>query len=95
MKASKHKDRTELIEKKLRKDIVNGKFLPSKKIPTLRDFSDRYQASSATITKVFGNMMEKGFICTRGRSGTYVVDYPPHLYRYGLPFSYKEKPERF
>jgi len=46
----------------------------------------QFGVSSITIQRVIDRLSREGFICTRGRNGTFVAIHPPHLYSYGVVF---------
>ena len=68
----------------LRGEILNGTFAPGQRLPTRSDLVARFDASSVTVQKALDTLIEDGFVQARGRSGTFVVDHPPHLFQYGL-----------
>lgn len=68
----------------LRGEILDGTFAPGRRLPTRNELVMRFDASSVTVQKVLDALIEDGFVQARGRSGTFVVDHPPHLCHYGL-----------
>jgi DNA-binding LacI/PurR family transcriptional regulator len=47
---------------------------------------EQFQVSGVTIQRALDRLVREGFICTRGRHGTFVTANPPHLCNYGLVF---------
>lgn len=67
--------------------ILSGELAPSARLPTRLDMVDQYDVSSATVQKALNRLLLDGFIVAHGRLGSFVVDSPPHLCRYGLVFA--------
>jgi len=74
----------------VRRRIVDGRWEPGQRIPSRAKLLERFGVNSPTLQRAMDQLKEDGFIHTRGRHGTFVADYPPHLYRIGLAFA----PER-
>lgn len=72
------------IEETLRGQIRDGVLPPGSRLPTRVQLEKRFSASSVTIQRALDSLIAEGFVEPRGRHGTFVVDLPPHLYRYGL-----------
>lgn len=72
------------IAQTLRKAIVNGKYKPGQQLPTRVVLEARYRVSPETLQRSFDELKADGFLRAQRRGGTFVVDYPPHLHRYGL-----------
>ena len=77
------------ILKLLRAEITQGRYEPGQRIPTREDLEIEYSAGRVTIQRVMDDLMEEGFVESRGRAGTVVVDHPPHLSHYGLVFPFR------
>ena len=73
-------------------DILSGKLRPSERIPSRVDLIRRFKTTPVTLQRAFDRLAEAGFIESRGRQGTFVVQHPPHRHRIGLVF--RSKPER-
>lgn len=73
----------------VREQIVRGKLKPGDRLPDRERLEGRFNTSYATVQKALANLKRDGFITTRGRLGTYVVDRPPHLIRHGLVFEHR------
>lgn len=68
----------------VRSRIVHGDYGPGEKLPVRNEYERRFGASSATVQRAFDRLNREGFVEVRGKEGTYVVERPPHLYRYAL-----------
>ena len=55
-------------------------------MPTQVQLVDQFRVSGVTIQRALDRLIREGFICTRGRNGTFVTPHPPHLYSYGVVF---------
>lgn len=75
-------------ERRLRGMIVRGRFKPGERIPPLLELASRLRVSAGTAQAVLASMARDGFLETRGARGTFVVDHPPHLCRYGVVSPY-------
>src|ERR1700710_1606742 len=75
-----------LISEHLRKEIIEGRIPPGGRLPTQVQLVDQFRVSGVTIQRALDRLIREGFICTRGRSGTFVTSRPPHLYSYGVVF---------
>ncbi len=51
--------------------------------------------SFITVQKAFDRLKRDGFINTRRRGGTCVVERPPHLHHYGIVFQSRPEPDRY
>lgn len=74
------------IEDELRALIQDGTWPPGSRIPTRVELEQRFHASSATVQWALDELVKAGFVESRARRGTFVVDLLPHLYRYGVVF---------
>lgn len=70
----------------LRRQIVQGSLAPGARLPTQVQLVELFQVSGVTVQRALDRLMREGFICTRGRQGTFVTDRPPHLSNFGLVF---------
>lgn len=71
----------------LRQQIVDGTIPPGGRLPLREQLQERFDVSSATLQSALTRLMQDGFVQSQGRSGTFVVDHPPHLNRYAIAFS--------
>jgi DNA-binding LacI/PurR family transcriptional regulator len=76
--------RQQSILHSLLSDILSGVVAPSQRLPTRSELIARFNASSVTVQRVLDILIADGFVEPRGRSGTFIVDHPPHLCHYGL-----------
>ncbi|MBI4028710.1 MAG: LacI family DNA-binding transcriptional regulator [Verrucomicrobia bacterium] len=72
----------------LRRSIVSGAYQPGHRIPIQTALAKRFRVSGVTLQRVLDRLVEEGFLRTRGRSGTEVVEHPPHLSHYALLFPF-------
>ena len=72
------------IRAQLSSQIRSGAKPPGSRLPTRLELASQFQTTPVTIQKALNRLMADGFVKARGRSGTFVVDRPPHLYRFGL-----------
>lgn len=70
----------------LRKGIVDGKYPPGAKLPVRRKLEEVFSCGPLTVQGALDQLMQEGFVEAYGTRGTFVVDKPPHLYEYVLPF---------
>src|ERR1700734_2391931 len=73
-----------LISEFLRKEIIEGRLGPGGRVPTQVQLVDQFRVSGVTIQRALDRLIREGFICTRGRNGTFVTNYPPHLTSSGI-----------
>ena len=81
----------------LRRLIVDGKVLPTERMPTHKELERRFDAESPTIRAAMRVLSEDGFIETRHRRGSFVASHPPHLtqFAFAYPFNPDRIPSRF
>ncbi len=72
---------------RLRGEIVAGAATPGSRLPTCREISEEMRVSAMTVQRALDQLSSEGFIQTRGTRGTFVVERPPHLFRYGIVFT--------
>ncbi|MBA3936034.1 MAG: GntR family transcriptional regulator [Planctomycetes bacterium] len=68
----------------LRGEILAGVIRPGQRLPTRTELVARFGASSVTIQRALDTLIADGVVQPHGRSGTFVVDHPPHLVHFGL-----------
>jgi DNA-binding LacI/PurR family transcriptional regulator/DNA-binding transcriptional regulator YhcF (GntR family) len=68
----------------VRREIIDGTFAPGQRLPTRSELVTRFDASSVTVQRALDTVIADGFVQAHGRSGTFVVNHPPHLCHYGL-----------
>ena len=74
----------EQIVATVRSRIRAGAWAAGERLPTVRELQAEFAVSLLTIHRCLRTLAGLGFIITRGRHGTVVVDHPPHLCRFGL-----------
>ncbi len=77
-------DRHNAIYEALVRRIVQGEFPPNSRLPTRRDLSLEFDASSRTVVSVLKELAKVGFTESRGSLGTFIRKSPPHLHRHAL-----------
>jgi len=80
------------IVEELRAQIVAGQLSPGCRLPTRLELERHYSAGATTVQSALEKLVQDGFIVSRGRQGTFVVENPPHLTRYAMVF-YSSAPE--
>lgn len=73
----------------LRERIVRGAFGPGHRLPTRVEIERQFDASPVTVQRALDALAAEGFVQSRGGRGTFVMDHPPHLFRYGLVFPWQ------
>jgi DNA-binding LacI/PurR family transcriptional regulator len=76
----------EHIELTLRSQIVQGVYPPGGRLPLRTELETNFQAGPVTVQRALSRLTAEGFVRARGRGGTFVVEHPPHLSRYGMIF---------
>ena len=74
------------ILNELRRQIVEGRFPPGSQLPRREDLEAHFHVSPLTLQKALSSLISDGFVYAKTGQGTFVVDEPPHLSRYGLVF---------
>lgn len=85
-KTEYHLGKRQLIVNVFRDKIVSGSLSPGFRMPTRRDIAERYKVTLVTAQLAFDELARDGFIVSKGRSGTFVADLPPHLNHFALVF---------
>lgn len=85
-----HRRRTPVKERRildeLRQQIVEGRYPPGSLLPTRDELVRHFRVSPITLQKALSGLIDDGFVYAKTGQGTFVVDEPPHLSRYGLVF---------
>ncbi len=76
--------KTAEVEDDLRRQIFAGDYQPGARLPTRRALQSSYGVSVITIERALRNLIDGGFVYTRGTAGTFVTENPPHLCKYFL-----------
>ncbi len=74
------------IVEEVRRWILDGKFKPGDKLPPYVEQQERFGVTNVTLRRAMARLRKEGFIVTKGPPGTFVADYPPHLYNFGIAF---------
>ena len=58
--------------------VAVGHLEPGSRLPTVRDLASQVELAPGTIARTYRELERDGVVEGRGRSGTFVVDEPPH-----------------
>ncbi len=75
------------IVAELRQEIIDGVYAPGAQFPTRAELEARYGASSVTIQRAVDCLRREGFLHVEGRQATYVAEYLPNVYHFGMLFN--------
>ena len=78
----------------LRNRITGGEFPPGSPLPLRHELLKEFDISVATFQKCINQLTEEGFLKSKGGKGTFVTEFPPHLYEYALVFPEETESER-
>jgi DNA-binding LacI/PurR family transcriptional regulator len=67
--------------------LKSGRWLPGEKLPVRLELIKELDVSSVTIQRALDDLVADGFLRSDGCRGTFVADYPPYLYTYGVVFN--------
>lgn len=76
----------EQVYRQFRGMILKGEYGPGMRLPSRVEMKKQFGVALITVQNALTRLRDDGFVECRGRSGTVVVDRPPHLHRYGLVF---------
>ena len=79
--------REDRIVADLRRRIVAGVLQPGTRLPTRVQLEKEFDSAAQTVQRAMSRLINDGFLIPRGRLGTFVVEKPSHLNRYGVVFS--------
>lgn len=79
--------RGRLATNKIRNQILSGRYASGSQLPTFDDLVKEFRVSRATMQSSMRQLKDEGFVRSVHRSGLFVADTPPHLYRFGLIFA--------
>ncbi|HCE45761.1 MAG TPA: hypothetical protein DET40_19635 [Lentisphaeria bacterium] len=74
----------DLIITELKTDIIRGRYEPLSRLPTRNELARRFSTTLATMQNAMDILTKEGFIDSRGRDGTFVVEPPTFQYRVWL-----------
>ena len=78
----------------LRQGIIDGSWGPGSRLPTRQELQVRFDVASVTMQRALDRLIADGFVVSRGRRGTFVVDHPPSTSHYALIFPYPRNSDR-
>ncbi len=87
--------RQEEIVDFLRRQIVTGTLGPGARLPTRRELSVTFGASTRTVQDALDDLADDGFVVAMGTRGTFVSERPPHLSKYAFVFCSGSESNRF
>ena len=61
------------IVENVKKDIIRGKYLVGEKIPSVREFSCKYEVNPNTVVKALSELEKDGLITTDRTNGKFVT----------------------
>src|SRR5664279_3287040 len=70
----------------LRAMVLDGCWQPGAQLPTRTELLRSLRTTPVTLHHAVQRLVHDGFLRTAPRSGTYVVDTPPHLNTYAVVF---------
>ncbi len=76
--------RTEEIIQDLRNRIITGEFSKTGTLPRRHILLQHYDASNMTVQRAINQLMEEGFLVSRGSKGMFLSPNPPNRFRYAL-----------
>lgn len=79
--------KTQLATERIRREIIDGRFPAGSQLPTFDALTKEHGLSRATMQLVIRQLKEDGFVRSVERSGLFVSERPPHLFRYALTFA--------
>ena len=79
-------EKREEITDHIRQQIVSGLWHPGDLIPSRAELEKQFKTTPITVQRAVQPLIEDGFLCPKGRKGTFVAENPPHLSRYALVF---------
>ena len=77
----------EAVAALIRARIAGHQWRPGERIPTKGQLQDLFGASDMTVQRALNLLNTQGFTKSRGCKGTFAVERPPHLHRFGLILS--------
>ncbi len=82
--ASKHAT----IVEEIKRQIIDSVFVPGARLPSQLALSEKFGVAGVTVQMALKQLEREGFIETRSRTGTFVVETPPHINQYALVFTF-------
>jgi biotin operon repressor len=78
-KPAKRKTR-EAVVHEIRHSIVSGAYVADQRLPTAETLADQLGTSYVTVLHGMDALRDEGFIVSNRRTGSFVAEFPPHLY---------------
>lgn len=78
------------VTRQIRREIINGTFMPGSRLPPRVELEERYRVSVTTMQGIMDRLRREGFIVAKGVRGTFVAPHPPHLFRIACVFPFDE-----
>lgn len=72
------------LARRMRDRITGGGWPAPGRLPTKLQLCDEYGSSNTTVQRALNLLTAEGFLCSRGRAGTWVTANPPHLTHVGI-----------
>lgn len=76
--------KTQHVVETIKDGILSGRLSPGQRLPTRDQLRKRFKVGTLTLYNAFDQLSSEGFTYSNRRGGTYVNEYPPHLYHYGV-----------
>ena len=70
----------------LRNQVVEGRLSPGQRLPSRRELEKAYGVSPVTLQRAMDSLVRDGFLTPALGRGTFVAEFPPHLFHYALLF---------
>jgi len=67
------------IAETIRQDILNGRWKPGDKLPTVRELAEQWNCTIGTIQHAYQELARQGLVTSRAGQGTRVLENPPAL----------------
>ena len=84
---SSNANKQQAIDRLIRGHVLSGVWSPGFRIPTRHQLEKQFSCSSVTLQRAIDRLVLDGFLVSRGRLGTFVVDAPPNSNRFALFFN--------
>jgi len=76
----------ESLAEEMRNRVTGGDYQPGERLPSREELAAEFDTSKLTMQRAMQLLIDNGFVVTRGRSGSFVSETPPHLCRYALAY---------
>ncbi|HYG77349.1 MAG TPA: GntR family transcriptional regulator [Planctomycetota bacterium] len=68
----------------LKSRLRSGRWRPGSRLPTRTELIKSLKISPMTLQRVIDELIREGFVCSRGRDGTFAADAPPFTRNFGF-----------